>query len=62
MPRRPNPVPKYSLHKATGQAFVKVPDAAGGRRFVYLGKYGSEESQAEYRRILAELQAQVMSV
>jgi len=55
MPRRSNPVPKYSLHTATGQAFVKVPDGAGGRRFVYLGKYGSEESRAEYRRILAGL-------
>ena len=29
----------------------------GGRRVVYLGKYGSSESQTEYQRLLAELRA-----
>lgn len=57
MPRRKNPVPPYLRHKASGQAFVKVPDGAGGHNFVYLGKHGTEESQAEYGRILAELRA-----
>jgi hypothetical protein len=55
MPRKRNPVPTYQFHKATGQAFVKAPDGAGGRKFVYLGKHGTKESQAEYERILAEL-------
>jgi hypothetical protein len=31
---------------------------SGGRRVVYLGKHGSPESQVEYRRIRALLQAQ----
>jgi uncharacterized protein (TIGR02996 family) len=58
MPRSANPVPSYSFHKPTGQAYVRIPDGKGGRRVVYLGKHGSPESQAEYRRILAELEAQ----
>ena len=41
--------PKYRLHKASGQALVQI----NGKR-VYLGKYGSEESQAQYHRLLAE--------
>ena len=53
-PRRRS-VPSYCHHKATNQAFVKVPDGLGGRKFVYLGLYDSPESHAEYRRILAEL-------
>src|SRR5262245_33977042 len=57
MPRSANPVPSYSHHKPTGQAYIRIPDGNGGRRVVYLGKHGSPESQAEYRRILAELQA-----
>jgi hypothetical protein len=61
MPRSANPVPSYSLHKPTGQAHVRLPDGNGGRRVVYLGKHGSPESQAEYRRILAELQTQAVT-
>src|SRR5262245_38086953 len=57
MPRSANPVPSYSHHKPTDQAYVRIPDGKGGRRVIYLGKHGSPESQAEYRRILAELQA-----
>ncbi len=57
MPRSANPVPSYSHHKPTGQAYVRIPNGSGGRRVIYLGKHGSPESQAEYRRILAELQA-----
>jgi integrase len=56
MPRSKNPVPSYSHHKPSDQAYVRIPDGNGGRRVVYLGKYGSPESQAEYRRILAELE------
>ena len=54
MPRPSNPIPSYSHHKPTGQAYVRIPDGAGGRRTVYLGKYDSPESRAEYARIVAE--------
>jgi hypothetical protein len=36
-------VPKYSLHKASGRAYVYLE----GKR-VYLGKHGSEESHRAY--------------
>src|SRR5438067_929212 len=62
MPRPKNPVPPYSHHKPTGQAYVRLPDGAGGRRTVYLGKYDSPESRAEYGRIVAELAASPAAV
>jgi integrase len=43
-------VPKYSLHKPTGQAYVRV-----GGKFHYLGRYDSAQSRKEYGRIIAEL-------
>lgn len=43
-------IPKYRLHKGSGQAIVQI----AGQRF-YLGKHGSEESQERYRRYVAEL-------
>lgn len=55
MPRPKSSVPSYSHHRASGQAFVKLPDGAGGYRFVYLGRHGSAESKEAYRRELAEL-------
>src|SRR5262245_21184310 len=55
MPRRKNAVPAYSHHKPSGQAYVRVPDAAGGRKTVYLGAYNTEESRSEYARVVAEL-------
>jgi integrase len=54
MPRRKNSVPSYLLHKPTGQAYVKIPNGVGGYSFTYLGKHGTDESKAEYERILAE--------
>ena len=45
MPRLKNKLPSYCLHKASGQAVVWF----GGREH-YLGKYGSPESHAAYRR------------
>ncbi|AWM41739.1 Phage integrase family protein [Gemmata obscuriglobus] len=57
MARPRNPVPKYLLHKPSGQARVRV---AG--RDVYLGPYGSAESKKEYERVLAELAAQAPAV
>ncbi len=55
MPRRSSPIPKYSLHKPSGQAYIRVPDGNRGHKFIYLGKHGTEASQQEYRRALAEL-------
>jgi hypothetical protein len=46
--------PEYRLHKWTGQAVVTLPLGEGKRKDVYLGKHGSEESKAEYVRVLAE--------
>jgi hypothetical protein len=57
MPRRRKPVPSYRLHKQSGQAIVTLTDGLGKRRDVLLGRYGTPESQAEYRRVLAEWQA-----
>ena len=42
-------VPKYRLHKATGQAV-----ATFNGRDIYLGKHGSKESEAYYSQLLAE--------
>jgi integrase len=53
MPRKLH-VPKYSHHKATGQAYVRLRDGAGGYNFVYLGIHGSAESREAYRKALAE--------
>lgn len=52
MSRKPPRVPKYSLHKGTGQAYVTLK---GQRR--YLGVHGSPESHERYSRIVAQLLA-----
>lgn len=49
MPRLKHKPPSYSLHKASGQAVVKLDG-----RSHYLGAYGSPESHAAYRRLIAE--------
>ncbi len=41
--------PKYSLHKATGQARVRI-----NGKSVYLGEYGSEESRRRYDEVVAD--------
>lgn len=41
--------PKYRRHKAKGLALVTI-----NGRDIYLGKYGSESSKQEYRRLVAE--------
>ena len=48
MPRRKR-VPKYGLHKSTGQARVVIND-----EHVYLGAYGSPQSREKYARLIAE--------
>jgi len=42
-------LPKYCLHKASGQAYVRI---AGDMH--YLGKHGSDASRREYDRIMSE--------
>lgn len=48
-PRKP---PVYSLHKSTGQAYIRV-----GETFHYLGRYGSPESHSKYQQAVAEWHA-----
>jgi integrase len=50
MARRKQSVPSYLLHKPTGQARVRINGTD-----VYLGRYDSPESRAEYARVIAEL-------
>lgn len=42
-------VPKYAFHMGSGQAVVRL-----GGIDIYLGKHGSEESRAEYDRLIGE--------
>jgi len=49
MPARLPRTPKYRLHKPSGLTVVRI-----NGRDIYLGPYGSPESQAEYRRLVAE--------
>ena len=53
---KPRKVPSLRRHK-TGQAVVTLPLPGGKRRDVYLGKFGTAKSVAEYNRIVAELSA-----
>ena len=53
MPAKKARVPKYCLHKPSGQAYVRIRG-----RVVYLGVYDSPESKQEYGRLIAELAAQ----
>lgn len=50
MSRPKNAVPSYQHHKPSGQAFMRVTLTGGARKTVYLGKYNSPESKAEYAR------------
>ncbi len=49
MNKRTQRTPSYCLHKASGQAVVRI-DATDH----YLGKFGTPESRAEYDRLIAE--------
>lgn len=46
-------IPAYCLHKASGQAFVYLPDTCGRRQAHYLGLHNSKESKVEYARVIA---------
>lgn len=50
MPKAPSFA--YRLHRASGQAFVRVSG-----KFVYLGQYGSPESRTRHRNIVAAAMA-----
>ena len=43
-------VPKYSLHKPSGQACVQI-----NRKMTSLGKYDSPESRVRYAKLLADM-------
>ncbi|MCZ6573186.1 MAG: tyrosine-type recombinase/integrase, partial [Planctomycetota bacterium] len=47
--RKPRRVPSYRLHKGSRQAVVTLEG-----RDHYLGKFGSDDSQAEYERLVGE--------
>ena len=47
MARKPNVLPSYLLHKASGQARCRI-----NGRDIYLGDFGSVESRKEYARII----------
>ena len=49
MPARAPRTPSYRHHRPSGQAVVTL-----GGRDVYLGKFASPESRAEYDRLVAE--------
>jgi hypothetical protein len=50
MPRPKPSVPRYSLHRSSGLASVRLDG-----RCRYLGKYNSPESREAYGRLIAEL-------
>jgi integrase len=49
MNAQPRRIPTYSLHKHSGLARVRISG-----RDVYLGKFGTPESHAEYERVIGE--------
>jgi hypothetical protein len=49
MPSATLRIPSYRRHKPSGQAVVTV-----GGRDIYLGKWNTASSRAEYNRIIAE--------
>lgn len=52
--RRKGELPRYRLHKQSGQAIVSLPLGNGKYRDVLLGPFGSEGSQREYTRAINE--------
>src|SRR5438105_14503931 len=51
-PARALTPPSYCHHKSKRLAYVRLDE-----EFIYLGAYGSEQSKAAYRRIIAEWMA-----
>ena len=51
-------IPSYRLHRQSGQAVVTLTDALTDRRKDHLlGKYDTEASRAEYKRVVVEWEA-----
>lgn len=55
MSRPKSLIPSYRLHKPSGQAVMTVSTNGGSRKTYYLGKHGSDESKAEYKRLVSEI-------
>jgi integrase len=51
MPRRQK-TPAYRHNKTSDRAVVTLPDGQGGRKDIYLGRYGTPESRQEYARVI----------
>lgn len=50
-------LPSLIHHKASGQGVVLLRGPDGKRKYVYLGRYGTEEAQERYRQVIAQLMA-----
>ena len=52
--RRNGELPRYRLHKQSGQAVVSLPLGNNKYRDMLLGPFGSDESKQEYARVIGE--------
>ena len=52
--RRKGELPRYRLHKQSGQAVVSLPLGGGKYRDFLLGPFDSEDSKREYTRVINE--------
>lgn len=52
--RKKGELPRYRLHKQSGQALVSLPLGGGKYRDFLLGTFDSEESKREYTRVINE--------
>lgn len=52
--RRKGELPRYRLHKQSGQAVVSLPLGGGKYRDFLLGQFDTEESKREYTRVINE--------
>jgi integrase len=52
--RRKGELPRYRLHKQSGQAVVSLPLGNGKYRDVLLGPFDTDQSQREYARVIDE--------
>lgn len=52
--RKKGELPRYRLHKQSGQAVVSLPLGSSKYRDVLLGRFDSEDSKREYTRVINE--------
>ncbi|MBX7105509.1 MAG: hypothetical protein K1X57_15595, partial [Gemmataceae bacterium] len=50
-------IPSYRRHSASNNATVRLVDASGHRRDIYLGEYGSDQSVVAYAQALIQWKA-----